>query len=84
MMPKHDFAARSSSTCLIAVLFIIFFRDQGSIIAGVFALIAAGIAYYIAIKQIADLKRKEQRQRASTGLSAILLLDGVPAMIADD
>jgi hypothetical protein len=61
-----------------------FLRDQGSIIAGLFALIAGGIAYLVAVMQIDALKRKEQRQRASTGLSANRLLDGVLAIVDND
>ena len=61
-----------------------FFRDQGSMIAGLLALLAGVLAYGGSLQQVrvvreqnTELKSEARRNRAREGIIAVRLLDGV-------
>jgi hypothetical protein len=77
-------------SCLYA-----FLRDEGSIIAGLLALVAGGIAYAGAMRaariqvdelrqQNSELKAENRRTLARDGIIAVRLLSGVVNRIKDD
>lgn len=61
-----------------------FFRDQGSILAGILALMAGIIAYLGVWQQSRQLKNEVRRQLARESLIATRLLDGVLSRMQQD
>jgi hypothetical protein len=61
-----------------------FFKDQGSLIAGVLALAAGGWAYWAAREQIAAAQQIERQRIARERLAAVWLMESVLTGLNDD